>query len=58
MATFITVHGAMHGGWAWTPVRRLLEADGHEVFAPTLTGQGEYAHRLLDPIGRRRHSRL
>lgn len=45
-ATFVAVHGAMHGGWAWGPVRRLLAAQGHDLIAPTLTGQGERANEL------------
>jgi pimeloyl-ACP methyl ester carboxylesterase len=44
MATFVLIHGAYRGGWSWRPVRRLLQADGHEVFAPSLTGAGERAH--------------
>ena len=44
MATFVLIHGAFRGGWAWQRVRRLLQAEGHEVFAPSLTGAGERAH--------------
>ena len=44
MATFVLVHGAMHGGWCWQKVVRLVRARGHEVFAPTLTGLGERVH--------------
>jgi pimeloyl-ACP methyl ester carboxylesterase len=44
MATFVLVHGAWSGGWAWKKVRPLLRARGHEVFTPTLTGVGERAH--------------
>jgi pimeloyl-ACP methyl ester carboxylesterase len=51
MAKFVAVHGAMHGGWAWSPVRRLLEHGGHELFAPTLTGQGDRAHQLDQNVG-------
>lgn len=47
MATFVLVHGAWHGGWCWDRVRPLLEADGHRVITPTLTGLSETAH-LLD----------
>lgn len=42
------VHGGGHGGWCWQPVARLLRAEGHEVYAPTLTGLGEREH-LLSP---------
>ncbi len=51
MATLVLVHGAMHGGWAWSPVRRLLTARGHEVHTPTLTGQGDRAHLLTRETG-------
>jgi pimeloyl-ACP methyl ester carboxylesterase len=40
--TFLLVHGAWHGGWCWRFVRPLLQ--GHEVFAPSLTGLGERRH--------------
>ena len=45
--TFVLVHGAWHGGWCWRRVADLLQARGHKVFAPTLTGLGERSH-LLD----------
>ncbi len=44
MATFVLVHGAGHGGWAWKRLTPLLRAAGHEVHTPTLTGLGERAH--------------
>lgn len=44
MATFVLVHGSMHGGWCWQRVSPLLRAAGHEVYAPTLTGLGERVH--------------
>ena len=46
--TFVLVHGAWHGGWAWVRVADRLRARGHRVFTPTLTGLGERAH-LLHP---------
>lgn len=45
--TFVLVHGAWHGGWCYTRVRERLEAAGHRVFTPTLTGLGDRSH-LLD----------
>lgn len=45
--TFVLVHGAWQGGWIWRATADLLEAQGHRVFTPTLTGLGERAH-LLD----------
>ena len=44
MATFVLVHGAGHGGWAWRRLAPLLRGHGHDVHAPTLTGLGERAH--------------
>jgi pimeloyl-ACP methyl ester carboxylesterase len=44
--TFVLVHGAWHGGWCWRRVSDLLEAQGHKVFTPTLTGLGERSHLL------------
>jgi len=48
MATFVLVHGAWHGSWCWRRVRDALQARGHRVFTPTLTGVGERSH-LLSP---------
>ncbi len=41
MATFILVHGALHGAWCWRRLIPLLEEDGHRVIAPDLPGMGE-----------------
>src|SRR5262245_7237499 len=46
MATYVLVHGGGHGGWCYQPVARLPAAEGHTVYAPTLTGVGERAHLL------------
>src|SRR5215212_2673974 len=46
--TYVLVHGAFSGGWIWAPVAERLRAQGHRVFAPTLTGMGERRH-LLSP---------
>src|SRR5487761_71528 len=43
-ATFVLVHGAWGGGWGWGRVADRLRAQGHRVFAPTLTGLGERSH--------------
>ncbi|MCD6076073.1 MAG: alpha/beta hydrolase [Ramlibacter sp.] len=45
----VLVHGAWHGGWCWDKVRPRLEAAGHRVLAPSLTGLGDREH-LRDPI--------
>jgi pimeloyl-ACP methyl ester carboxylesterase len=42
--TFVLVHGAWHGGWCWQRVIDHLTAQGHRVFAPTLTGVCERSH--------------
>jgi pimeloyl-ACP methyl ester carboxylesterase len=42
--TYVIVHGAWGGGWAFRQVDSLLTADGHKVYRPTLTGQGEKSH--------------
>src|SRR5258705_3716551 len=51
MATFVLVHGGWHGGWCWQKVIPFLEAAGHEVYAPTLTGLAERAAELSPDIG-------
>ena len=48
MTTYVLVHGGGHGGWCYKKVKRILEAAGHEVFAPSLTGLAERSH-LLSP---------
>lgn len=40
-STYVIVHGAWGGGWAFKEVDSLLTADGNKVYRPTLTGQGE-----------------
>src|SRR6202140_2855673 len=51
MATFVLVHGAWFGGWCWQKVIPLLEAAGHEVYAPTHTGLVERAAELSPEVG-------
>lgn len=48
--TYVLVHGAWHGGWCWQPVRERLEALGHRVLTPTLTGLADRSHLLSDRI--------
>ena len=48
--TFVLIHGAWVGGWYWRRVSDLLEAKGHKVFSPTLTGLGERSHLLSKDI--------
>ena len=47
---FVLVHGAWHGGWCWRRVADRLEAKGHKVFTPTLTGLGERSHLLREGV--------
>ena len=51
MATFVLVHGAMHGAWCWREVRGPLRDAGHTVFTPTLTGQGDRRHEMTRDVG-------
>ncbi len=39
--TYILVHGAWHGAWAWKKVVPLLTAGGHKALAVNLPGSGE-----------------
>jgi pimeloyl-ACP methyl ester carboxylesterase len=55
MATYVLVHGGGHGGWCYQRVARLLRAQDHEVYAPTMTGLGERAHLLNAEVDLRRH---
>jgi pimeloyl-ACP methyl ester carboxylesterase len=50
MSTFVLVHGGGHGGWCYAKVKRRLEALGHEVFAPSLTGLAERSGSLSASI--------
>ena len=44
MSTFVLVSGGGLGGWSFQRVARLLEAQGHTVYSPTLTGVGDRGH--------------
>ena len=55
MATYVLVHGGGHGGWCYQRVARLLRAEGHDVYTPTLTGLGERAHLLDEKVDLERH---
>ena len=55
MATFVLVHGAMHGGWCWRDVRNRLGRRGHIVHCPTLSGQGDRRSGLTPEIGLEAH---
>jgi pimeloyl-ACP methyl ester carboxylesterase len=49
MTTFVLVHGAWGGAHGFRHVRRILQAEGHQVFTPSLTGIGERVH-LASPL--------
>jgi pimeloyl-ACP methyl ester carboxylesterase len=44
VTVFVLVHGAWGGAHGFRHVRRLLQAAGHEVSTPALTGIGERVH--------------
>ncbi|MEZ5342491.1 MAG: alpha/beta fold hydrolase [Acidimicrobiales bacterium] len=50
MTTFVLTHGAWGGSYGFHKVRRLLQAEGHEVFTPSLTGIGERSHLIAETI--------
>ena len=55
MATYVLVHGGWDGGWAWRAVANQLQAAGHAVFTPTLTGSGECVHLASPTIDLNTH---
>jgi pimeloyl-ACP methyl ester carboxylesterase len=55
MSVFVLVHGAWHGSWCWKRVRGALQAQGHEVYTPTLTGVGERSHLLTRHVNLETH---
>jgi pimeloyl-ACP methyl ester carboxylesterase len=66
-ATYMLVHGAWHGGWAWTGVADRLRARGHHALNPTLPGHGSpsappgqvtmsrYVESVVDLVDRQTH---
>ena len=56
MATYVLVHGGGHGGWCYQRVARLLQAEGHLVYTPTLSGLGERSGLLTDAIDLELHT--
>jgi pimeloyl-ACP methyl ester carboxylesterase len=55
MATFVLVHGGGHGGWCYKPVARMLREQGHDAYAPTLTGLADRFHLLSPNLGLETH---
>jgi pimeloyl-ACP methyl ester carboxylesterase len=56
MRTYVLVHGGWVGGWTWRDFAPLLRSKGHEVYTPTLTGQGERAHLYRPEVGLHTHT--
>jgi pimeloyl-ACP methyl ester carboxylesterase len=44
MATIVLVHGAWGGSWSWKPVAARLRRQGHDVYAPTMSGVADRGH--------------
>ncbi|WP_395703545.1 alpha/beta fold hydrolase [Aquabacterium sp.] len=57
MSTFVLVHGAWSGAHGFRHLRRGLQAAGHEVFTPSLTGLGERVHLLSPQVNLGTHVR-
>lgn len=53
--TFLLVHGAWHGGWAWERLVPYLTNANYKVFTPTLTGLGEKANLATPEVGLNTH---
>ncbi len=55
LSTFLLVHGAWGGGWAFKQLESILRASGHNVLRPTLTGLGERVHLANPQISLKTH---
>jgi len=55
MTTYVLVHGAWGGSYGFRSVRPLLQAEGHQVFTPSLTGIGERSHLTSPTVGLSTH---
>ena len=53
--TFLLLHGAWGGGFYLEPMAEVLRREGHRVFVPTLTGQGERMHLLSRDVNLSTH---
>ncbi|MBK6599686.1 MAG: alpha/beta hydrolase [Proteobacteria bacterium] len=53
--TYVLVHGTWLGGWSWQRVRRIMQAAGHEVHSPSLTGCGDRKHLMSREVGLQTH---
>lgn len=48
--TYIIVHGAWGGSWAFKKTDSLMTAHGYSVYRPSLTGQGERVHLATQDV--------
>lgn len=48
--TFVIVHGAWGGSWAFKKTDSIMTAHGHTVYRPSLTGQGERVHLATQDV--------
>ena len=55
MAIYVLVHGGWTGAHGFRTVRQLLQANGHDVFTPSLTGVGERLHLASPLVGLATH---
>tara|TARA_A100001011_G_scaffold393634_1_gene483936 strand:+ start:4489 stop:5229 length:741 start_codon:yes stop_codon:yes gene_type:complete len=53
--TYVIVHGAWGGGWAFKEVDHLMTERKAKVYRPTLSGLGEKAHLLSENINLKTH---
>jgi pimeloyl-ACP methyl ester carboxylesterase len=53
--TFVIVHGAWGGSWAFRRVAALLNEKGYAVYRPSLTGLGERVHLASTDVGLSTH---
>ena len=48
--TYVFVPGTWHGGWVWFEIKKVMVANGHDVYTPTPTGVGERSHLLTPDV--------
>ena len=53
--TFVIVHGAWGGGWGFKELASIIQAKGHDVYRPTLTGLGERFHLASPEVNLETH---
>jgi hypothetical protein len=55
MSMYILVREAWVGSWCRKRVRQALQAQGHEVFTPKLTGLADRSHLLSPQVNLETH---